>query len=46
MRVGAGARGPAMKTTLADRHPEVVARLRARLVRFAAETGAELHFTP
>jgi arylsulfatase A len=31
---------------VADEHPEVVARLRAELVRFAAETGARLHFAP
>jgi arylsulfatase A len=31
---------------VAHEHPEVMAHLRAELVRFAAETGARLHFTP
>lgn len=29
-----------------DRHPDVVRRLRAELIRFATETGAALAFTP
>jgi arylsulfatase len=37
---------PYERFDVADQHPEVVARLRARLVRFAEETGARLHFTP
>jgi uncharacterized sulfatase len=37
---------PYERFDVADQHPDVVARLRARLVRFAAETGAQLHFAP
>ena len=37
---------PYERFDVAGRHPEVVARLRSQLVRFASETGAQLHFTP
>jgi hypothetical protein len=37
---------PYERFDVAEEHPEVVARLRAALVRFAEETGARLHFTP
>ncbi len=37
---------PYERVDVAAAHPEVVARLRAELARFAAETGATLHFTP
>ena len=37
---------PYERFDVAERHPEVVARLRARLVRFARETGASLTFMP
>jgi arylsulfatase A-like enzyme len=37
---------PYERFDVAEQHPEVVARLRAELVRFAEETGARLHFTP
>jgi arylsulfatase A-like enzyme len=37
---------PYERFDVAERHPEVVERLRAQLVRFAEETGATLTFTP
>lgn len=37
---------PYERFDVAGQNPEVVARLRGELVRFAAETGATLHFTP
>ena len=37
---------PYERFDVADQHPDVVACLRTRLVHFAAETGAQLHFTP
>jgi arylsulfatase A len=37
---------PYERFDVAETHPEVVARLRAELVRFAGDTGARLHFTP
>ena len=39
-------RDPYEHFDVAAEHPDVVARLRAQLVRFAEETGAELHFRP
>ena len=39
-------RDPYEQFDVAEQHPDVVARLRAELVRFAEETGAKLHFTP
>jgi arylsulfatase A-like enzyme len=37
---------PYERFDVGDKHPEVVARLRSELARFAAETGARLYFTP
>jgi arylsulfatase A-like enzyme len=37
---------PYERFDVADRHPEMVERLRAELVRFAGETGAKLAFVP
>ena len=37
---------PYERFDVAGEHPEVVARLRAQLIRFAGETGASLTFAP
>jgi arylsulfatase A len=37
---------PYERFDVAERHPDVVTRLRSELVHFAGETGARLHFTP
>jgi arylsulfatase A-like enzyme len=37
---------PYERFDVAQDHPDVVARLRAEMVRFAEETGARLHFAP